>query len=215
VISANVISYFPRSASGDTPSLRSSSYLPGLIDNMSGLIYLPATDEVAIGDYYDAGAGNFGGEVLFFDRTASGAITPTRRIAGPLTKLGTYISALAIDPVHGEIFVLAGNADGSNSIQVFAQNANGNVAPLRSIEGAATLMANAGGMSYYALRDELLVASGSYNAIPHVLGFPRTASGNVAPSRDLTGAATGGSFGNGWTGVVALPLVEIFKDGFE
>lgn len=215
VISAFFISYFPRSASGDTPSLRSSSFLPGLIDNMSGLIYLAGTDEVAVGDYYDAGGGSFGGEVLFFDRTASGAITPTRRIAGPATKLGTYVAALALDPARGEIFVLAGNADGSNSIQVFSQNANGNIAPLRSIEGAATLLENAGGLSYFPLRDELLVASGSYNAVPHVLGFPRTASGNVAPSRDISGASTGVSFGNGWTGVVGLPLVEVFKDGFE
>lgn len=215
VISANFISYFPRSANGDTPSLRSSTYLPGLVDNLSGLIYLSGTDEIAVGDYYDAGGGSFGGEVLFFDRNASGAITPTRRIAGPATRLGTYVAALALDPVRGEIFVLAGNADGSNSIQVFAQNGNGNVAPLRSIEGAATLLQNAGGLSYYALRDELLVASGSYNAIPHVLGFPRTASGNVAPSRDISGANTGTSFGNGWTSVVGLPLVEVFKDGFE
>jgi hypothetical protein len=98
---------------------------------------------------------------------------------------------------------------------VFAATSPGDVAPLRSIEGAATLMTNAGGLSCYALRDELLAASGSSNAVPHVLGFPRNGSGNLAPSRDISGASTGGSFGNGWTGVVGLPLVEIFKRGFE
>lgn len=215
VINSSFISYFPRSANGDTPALRSTSFLPGLIDNLSGLIYLSATDEVAVGDYFDSGGSNFAGEVLFFDRSASGAVTPTRRIAGSLTKLGTYVSALANDPIRGEIFALVGNADGTSSIQVFAQNADGNVAPLRSIEGAATLMENAGGLAYYAFRDELLVASGSFNAVPHVLGFARTATGNAVPTRNISGANTGGTFGNGWSSVIGLPLDEVFKNGFE
>jgi len=216
VISSSFITYFSRNASGDTPSLRSTSYLPLLINNLSALTYLSATDEVAVGDGYDLGGSNFAGEVLFFNRSDSGAVTPTRRIAGELTKLGTWVAGLASDPVHGEIFVLTENADGTNSIHVFAQNADGNVAPLRSIEGPATLMASAGGMSYYEYLDELLVASGAYNnETPRLLGFPRTASGNTAPTRNISGGNTGTSTSVTWSSVVGLPLEVVFEDGFE
>lgn len=216
VINSSFIGYFPRSASGATVMKRSTSYLPGLIDNMSGLIYLSTTDEVAVGDYYSPSENVFAGEVLFFDRADSGAVVPTRRIAGPLTKLGTAVAGLAIDPLHGEIFVLTFNEDYTSSIQVFAQNADGNAEPLRSIEGPATLMVTASGISYYEFLDELLVASGTFNnETPRLLGFPRTASGNALPTRNISGLNTGTTTEKTWASVIGLPLEVVFEDGFE
>jgi hypothetical protein len=200
VVNASFIRYYPRSADGATAPLRSTALIPGVVNNLSSLVYLPATDEVAAGD---------------FDRATPGAATTTRRLAGPLTRLGTFVFGLAHDPASGELFVLAGNADGSGSIQVFPDSASGDVAPIRSIEGPATLMQNVSSLSYFAHRDELLVASGAFNAVPRLLGFPRLASGDVAPARNIGGPATGVDAPNGWYGVVGVPPDTLFSNGFD
>jgi hypothetical protein len=215
VVSFAFIQYYPRNADGSTAPLRSSTFTPGVVDNLSSLVYLTASDEVAVGDGYTPTGGGSAGEVLFFDRLLAGAAVPTRRIAGPSTRLGTFVLGLAHDPVAGELFVLAGNADGSASIQVFPESASGDVAPLRSIEGPDTLMVNVAGLAYYAARDELLVASGAYNAVPRLLGFPRLASGNLTPSRNISGPATGVTAGNGWYSVAGVPSDLLFGDGFD
>ena len=182
----------------------------------SGLAYLPASDEVAVGDYQDLGGNQSGGEVLIFPRTISGAPVASRRIAGPSTQLGSFVNSLAVDPAHNELFVLVTDADARSRIVVFPVGADGNVAPLRVIGGNNTRMTNAGGLDYYAFRDELLVASGAFNsAATRVLGFARTAQGNIAPSRDISGSNTGVSAASGWLAVVGVPLAQVFGDGFE
>lgn len=215
-INSSFVLAFERGASGSAAQLRLTSYAPGVIDNASGLAYLPGSDEIAVGDYVDLGNNEVGGEVLIFPRTVSGAPVPTRRIAGPRTQLGQWVSAIAHDAVRGELFVLVVNADQSSRIVVFPAGADGDVAPLRSIGGNLTLLENAQGLDYYAFGDELLVASGSFNSpATRVLGFPRTASGNVAPTRNISGPDTGVTPASGWTGVVGVPLELIFEDGFE
>lgn len=215
-LSSNFVFAFPLGASGSTPPLRMTTYVPTVIGNASGLAYLPASDEIAVGDYEDLGGGQSGGEILIFPRTVSGPPVPTRRIAGALTQLGTYVSALTVDPVRGELFALVVDADSRSRIVVFPVGADGNVAPLRNIGGDNTLMINAAGLNYYAFRDELLVASGTYNsAATRILGFPRGANGNVAPSRDLSGPDTGVTAASGWASVVGVPLVLVFDNSFE
>ena len=215
-LGSNFIYAFPRTASGSVSPLRSTTYAPTVINNASGLAYLPASDEIAVGDYEDLGGNQFAGEVLFFPRTISGAPVPSRRIGGALTQLGVYANAVAVDVAHGELFVLVTDADSRSRIVVFPVGANGNVAPLRIIGGDNTLMTNASGLDYYAFRDELLVASGSQNsAATRVLGFARQANGNVAPSRDISGPDTGGTAAAGWASVVGVPLALLFADGFE
>ena len=215
-LSSNFVLAFARTASGSTAPLRMTSYAPTVINNASGLAYLPATDEVAVGDYEDLGGNQIRGEVLLFPRTISGAPVPSRRIGGAQTQLGVYVSAIAVDVVHGELFVLVTDADSRSRIVVYPVGASGDVAPLRVIGGDNTLMTNATGLDYYAFRDELLVASGSQNsAATRVLGFARQANGNVAPSRDISGPDTGGTAAAGWASVVGVPLALLFADGFE
>src|SRR5690606_29448195 len=135
---------------------------------------------------------------------------PTRRIAGPATGLGRFVAGMDLDPVRGELYVLVANANESASIQVFPATANGDVAPLRSISGPATLLFNAGDIDFDAARDEVLVASGSYNApAARLLAFPRLASGDAAPVRAISGAATGVVAPDGWYSVISLPLTEL------
>lgn len=215
-LSSNFVLAFARNATGSTAPLRSTTFAPTVIDNASGLAYLPASDEVAVGDYQDLGGNQSGGEVLIFPRTISGAPVASRRIAGPSTQLGSFVNSLAVDPAHNELFVLVTDADARSRIVVFPVGADGNVAPLRVIGGNNTRMTNAGGLDYYAFRDELLVASGAFNsAATRVLGFARTAQGDVAPNRDISGPNTGVSPASGWLAVVGVPLALVFGDGFE
>jgi len=216
-INSSFLMYFASNATGAAPVLRSSTYQPSLIDNLGGLVYLPASDEVAVGDYQII-AGVAQGEVLFFARTDSGTITPTRRIAGPATMLGEYVVGLAADPQHNELYVLSseGSSPSTNRVLTFALNATGDVAPLRQISGAATLLEESGAISYYAFRDELLVtANANGGGTPRILGFPRTTSGNIAPPRNIGGPDTGALPGDGWRGVVGVPLELIFANGLE
>lgn len=215
-LSSNFVLAFARTATGSAAPLRTTSFAPTVINNASGLAYLPGSDEIAVGDYEDLGGGLARGEVLIFPRTINGTPLPSRRIGGAQTQLGSYVNALAVDPAHGELFVLVTDADSRNRIVVFPVGADGDVAPLRVIGGDHTLMTNASGLDYYAFRDELLVASGSQNSTTtRVLGFARGASGNVAPSRDISGPDTGVGAASGWASVVGVPLALVYADGFE
>lgn len=215
-LSSNFVLAFARTATGSAAPLRTTSFAPVVINNASGLAYLPGSDEIAVGDYEDLGGGLARGEVLIFPRTINGTPLPSRRIGGAQTQLGSYVNALAVDPAHGELFVLVTDTDSRSRIVVFPVGADGDVAPLRVIGGDHTLMTNASGLDYYAFRDELLVASGSQNSTTtRVLGFARGASGNVAPSRDISGPDTGVGAASGWASVVGVPLALVYADGFE
>lgn len=72
--------------------------------------------------------------VLVFDATASGNTTPIRAIWGPLTGIATYYSGLgiAVDSA-GTLYVSGGTDTGQQMVYVFAADANGNVAPEKTI----------------------------------------------------------------------------------
>lgn len=214
------LQYFSQSATGTVSALRGTSYQPNLINNAGGLIYLEATDEVAIGDYADLAPSQTEGEVLFFARSDSGAVTPTRRIAGPSTQLGQYVYNLAYDAVHGEIHVLcSSNVAGVpiDKIVTFSASAQGDASPLRVIAGAATGLTASTSLALYEFRDELLVTTESYGGAgtPSIIGFARTANGNVAPTRRIGGSNSGVPNSDGWYSVVGVPLELIFRNSFE
>ncbi len=75
--------------------------------------------------------------VLVFRPRANGDVAPIRVIAGLATKLETP-SGIAVDP-SGAIFVSDhGGSSSAGAIRVYAEGANGNVAPIYSIAGSAT-----------------------------------------------------------------------------
>jgi hypothetical protein len=75
----------------------------------------------------------------------------------------------------------------NNSITVYTQTANGNVAPLRTIAGASTGLNGPFGVAADAVNNELFVT----NSNNSITVYPLDANGNVSPSRTLAGAATG------------------------
>jgi hypothetical protein len=126
--------------------------------------------------------------VTVYPRTANGNVAPIRTLQGAATGLNGP-SGLSVDPVRDELVV----ANFSNhSITVYPRTANGNVAPIRTLQGAATGLDNPSKAIVDRVNDELVVlnfvGSGQFSSITV---YPRTASGNTAPLRTITGAATG------------------------
>ena len=87
-----------------------------------------------------------------------------------------------VDTAHNEIFVAN---SGSNSILVFDRTANGDVAPIRKIEGPATKLRKPVGLFVDVKNDEVWATSPELHT---ATVYRRTAQGNVAPVRILRGA---------------------------
>jgi hypothetical protein len=217
-LSSNFVLAFARNATGSTAPLRSTTFAPTVIDNASGLAYLPASDEVAVGDYQDLGGNQSGGEVLIFPRTISGAPVASRRIAGPSTQLGSFVNSLAVDPAHNELFVLVTDADARSRIVVFPVGADGNVAPTRVIGGNNTRMSECRrARRTTRFRDELLVASGSFQQRGDTgarLRADRAGRRRAEPRHQRPEHRRRAPPPAGYA-VVGVPLALVFGDGFE
>ena len=169
---------FSRTASGNVAPLRTITNA-----GQQGVSVDPVNNELAV---THAGAM----EVDVFARTASGMAMPLRAISGAMTNLDGPSHAI-LDAAHDELPVSnTGAPTGPFRVTVFSRTAAGNVSPLRTIEGASTQLASPFGMFLDPVNDELVVVNAGGAAGPSVSFFPRTASGNVAPSRRIAGAAT-------------------------
>ena len=107
---------------------------------------------------------------------------------GPRTQLWDP-DFVGVDGVHNEIYVTSGER-----VLVFNQQANGDVAPLRIIEGPDTRLGRMRGAPQVVPGGELMVVSAG--PIPGkssnraLLIFNRTANGNVKPLRAIEGVGS-------------------------
>jgi sugar lactone lactonase YvrE len=124
--------------------------------------------------------------IRVFAAGATGNATPVQVISGAATTL-SQPSGLTIDAA-GNIWV----ADqATQTLDVFASTANGNVAPLRTVSNPAPF----GGLNGIAADSAGFVYATESGAVgPAFDGkidvYPDTASGTVAPTRVITGSAT-------------------------
>ena len=144
---------------------------------------------------------NQSGYVYVFRKQAEGDEDPIRTITGRDTRLEDP-HGIALDPDNNLMYVSNfGNANylneetgedyGANeppSITVYPLNGDGNVEPLRVIEGPRTLMNWPSHMALHRERQELFVAN---DADSSILVFDASADGNVAPIRVIGGPNTG------------------------
>jgi DNA-binding beta-propeller fold protein YncE len=119
--------------------------------------------------------------------SVSGSTAASRTVTGGLTTLNAP-RGIAVDMTRNQMYVANTSAD---AILVFnsARSATGNIAPNRTIAGAATTLSGPSALFFDVFNDRLYVANTDANAIL-VFDNASTANGNVAPSRTLTGAAT-------------------------
>src|SRR5689334_14378961 len=106
--------------------------------------------------------------------TAVGNAAPVRTIAGALTGLN-YPEAVTTDTVNSELYV----ADFfGKAVRVFPLNANGNVAPTRTlIDGPNSQIGQVRMALADTVNNELIVVTGNNS----IKAFPRTASGDAVP----------------------------------
>lgn len=217
---------FALDASGQAPRLHMLDWggLPSSVTQLNypaSLAYLAASDEVALTDY-DNGA-PYAPKVLVFNRTDAGNTAPKRVIKGDLTALGGWASGIAWDAQAHVLHVAANTRNPDNSVSArilaFDDHADGNVAPLRVIGGAATgLELPSGshllGLAIDPLRRRLVasVAADTVAANNKLLVFELDGDGDAAPLQVIAGPHTGLDT-NG--APIWVPPDAIYDDGFD
>jgi hypothetical protein len=140
---------------------------------------------------------NINEEIRVFPRTANGDPVPTRLVSGSNTTLSNPLS-LVLDSVNNELIVTSFpvTSPGDAGILTFSRTASGNAAPLRSILGSNTQLGVEAPVAAVDPVNNEIVAR--VNPGPPFLSnasallvFSRTASGNVAPIRTISGSTTG------------------------
>jgi DNA-binding beta-propeller fold protein YncE len=122
-----------------------------------------------------------------FRMTASEANAPLRTVAGGATLLATPFGG-TIDTVNHEIVIANSvGGTGSGSVTVYPQNANGNVAPSRTITGASTNLSNPSQPSVDTANGVYWIANSNNQS---VTAYDRLANGNAAPLQDIVGGLT-------------------------
>ena len=116
-----------------------------------------------------------------------------RTIAGALTRLSRP-TGVFVDEMNQELYVANdwyGVPAFANAIMVYDLAADGNAAPLRVIQGAATTLGGPVGVAIDLDNDEVVVANYFVNGRGSLTAYPRLANGNVAPNWTIQGANTG------------------------
>jgi DNA-binding beta-propeller fold protein YncE len=136
-------------------------------------------------------------QVAVYGKGANGDDKPLRLLKGPKTRLSD-VHGIAIDSKNKLLYVntwgnisdpdVAGSGRFEpNAISVYPMNADGDTAPLRTIQGAKTQLDWPGAMSVDSATGDLYVANDVGQSI---LVFHRDDQGDVAPSRVIKGAKT-------------------------
>jgi hypothetical protein len=178
----SVTVYSPTTVSGNTAPVRTLSGPATGINTPYGVFVDTVNDELFV-------ANNGAASVTVYSRTANGDTAPIRTLVGAATGLSAPFG-LYVDTVNNELVVVD---SGNTSITVYSRTASGNTAPIRTLSGAATGMSFPSGVFVDTVHNELVVGD-QLNALSFfgaVRVFSRTANGNTAPIRTVSGAATG------------------------
>jgi DNA-binding beta-propeller fold protein YncE len=157
------VAAFARSANGGANPTRSIAGQNTLFTRtMHDMAYDAVHDEIIVPQF-------FAFAILTFAGNADGNVAPIRKIFGPKTTMRVP-QAVAVDPIHNELFVPG--HDGDNRVLVFSREANGDVAPLRVLETDR----EPARVAVDPVRNLLVVSGG-----PRLLIYDRTASGKDRP----------------------------------
>jgi len=176
------IAAFARLANGGAKPVRAIAGQNTLFTRtIHDMAYDAVHDEILVPSF-------FAFAILTFRGDANGDVSPVRKVFGPSTQL-LNPQAVAVDGVHGEIFVPQGN-----QVLVFPRETNGDAAPIRILQGPDTGL-GAGRVTIDAVHNLLITATatggeGGQNRSGKPAGiriFDRMANGNTKPLRTITG----------------------------
>ena len=130
-------------------------------------------------------------QIAVFARLADGNAQTVRRIEGQKTMLARTMHSIYYDAVHDEIILP--NAF-SSAVLTFPGDADGEMAPIRVIQGPKTELLFTDQLDVDPIHNEIFVPMrNDEGGVIHV--FDRDANGDVAPIRKLGGANSGISYG--------------------
>jgi len=173
--------YSPATTNGNTAPIRTLSGAATGINTPYGVFVDAVNDELFV-------ANNGLASITVYSRTANGNTAPIRTLTGAATGLSAPFG-IFVDTVNNELVVV----NSGPSITVYSRTASGNTAPIRTLSGAATGMSFPSGVFVDTMNNELVVGDQLNTAVSlgAVRVYSRTANGNTAPIRTITGAATG------------------------
>jgi len=146
-------------------------------------------------------------QVAVYRKSASGEEKPVRVLRGERTRLADA-HGIAIDSKNKLLFVnnwgsfttesmTSGGRSDSASITIYAMDAQGDTAPLRTIQGPKTQLEWPGTMAFDPDSGDLYVANDNGQSL--LVFHGRNDNGDVVPSRIITGNKTGLSYPVGLT----------------
>jgi hypothetical protein len=185
------------------------------------LAYLASSDEVAVADS-DFGP-SYAPKVLVFNRADDGNTAPKRVLKGSQTGFGNWVAGVAWDAGAHVLYVAAStnNPDSTTSARILAfdDQADGDVAPLRTIAGAATQLnlgvgAHVQGLAIDPIGRRVIASiSADTDALANkLLVFSLDDDGDVAPMQVIAGTQTG-MLAIG--APIWVPADAIMHDGFD
>jgi DNA-binding beta-propeller fold protein YncE len=173
------ITVYNRTANGNVFPLQNISGDGTTLDRPWGIAVDLVNNEIVVSN-------ERGHSVTVFPGDGDGEIAPLRTIQGPSTGLFTNDpKGVFVDTVNNEIGVAV---QLTGSINIYPRMANGNVAPIRVIQGPLTGFNLPHAIFLDSVAGEIAVANFTADSLSF---FPRLANGNVAPLRTITGALTG------------------------
>jgi DNA-binding beta-propeller fold protein YncE len=122
-------------------------------------------------------------QIAVFARLADQNATPLRRIEGQKTLLGRTMHGFTYDEIRDEFTVPQIFAQ---ALLTFAGGADGEMAPLRVIQGSNTRLEAPDRVAVDAVNNEIYVPEGD-----KILVFDSLGNGNVAPKRAIEGPDAG------------------------
>jgi len=165
------VAAFARLANGGAKPVRSIAGQNTLFTRtIHDMAYDPVRDEILVPQF-------FAFSILTFRGDANGDVPPLRKIFGPHTQLKNP-EALALDWIHGEIFVPQGER-----VLVFPREANGDAAPIRILGGPDSPV-NGGRLTVDPVHNLLIASADTGLKI-----YDRLAQGNDKPLRIITSRA--------------------------
>ncbi len=130
---------------------------------------------------------NIAGSVEVFAPGANGNVAPVQTIAGSNTLLN--LPTCVARDAAGRLYVTSSNYPNTvGRVTVYAAGANGNAAPIQTIEGANTGLAGPRGIALAAGR--IYVANGQHQNTSLTV-YQSGSHGDAAPLRTIVGANTG------------------------
>jgi hypothetical protein len=186
--SVEILVYAPgASGSNPTRTITSASFQV----NQGGITALAVDGS---GNLYVSGvlaAPNLGIGVAVFSPTVSGGAIPIRIIEGSATTIvGLGTVPIAVDSAEN-IYISTADPLAPDSILIFNASASGNVPPTSTIGGTLTTINVIQGLALDSAGNIYVsnLPSGQ-NASPEILEFSAGSTGNIAPTRTISGPAT-------------------------